>query len=128
MLTLVMGQNGSGKSRFAEKLCCRLGGRLIYIATMQPVGEEGQRRIIKHREQRHGMGFLTLEAPFGPFDGVTGGDTVLLEDLSNLLANRMFIDNSGIDEAYRDVKTLQGQCGELVVVTISGLSPAGGAM
>ena len=47
MLIVVTGVSGSGKSEYAEQICCRLSGdrKKYYIATMQPYGEEGKKRI-----------------------------------------------------------------------------------
>ena len=63
MLILVFGGSGSGKSRFAEGLAS--GGASMerwYIATMQNDGSpETAERIRRHREQRRGHGFHTLE-------------------------------------------------------------------
>ena len=44
MLILVTGVSGSGKSEYAEKICCDLadGEKKYYIATMQPFGAEGR--------------------------------------------------------------------------------------
>ena len=38
MLILITGASGSGKSEYAEKICCELAGsaKKYYIATMQP--------------------------------------------------------------------------------------------
>ena len=43
MLILITGASGSGKSEYAEKICCELAGsaKKYYIATMQPYGAEG---------------------------------------------------------------------------------------
>ena len=61
MLTLIIGGAGSGKSAFAEALVCRLPGKRLYLATMLPHGAESRARIEKHRAQRAGQGFETLE-------------------------------------------------------------------
>ena len=91
-LVLILGPNGSGKSRFAERfLDARAGGARFYSATMLPQTEENARRIAKHRAQRAGLGFQTLERPwFVSGAPVTPGSAVLLEDVSNLLANAIF--------------------------------------
>ena len=41
MLIVVTGVSGSGKSEYAEQICCKLSGdrKKYYIATMQPYGE-----------------------------------------------------------------------------------------
>lgn len=57
MLILVLGGSGSGKSAFAEALTMSFGGTRAYIATMEPFGEEGRRRIERHRLMRKDKGF-----------------------------------------------------------------------
>lgn len=125
MLVLVTGGAASGKSAHAERLLCEAvpPGERLYIAAMQPFGEAAQRRIARHRALREGKGFTTAEhytrlARFVPprrFEGV------LLECLSNLLANEMFSpDGAGeaASQAVLDgVSALETQCNTLVVVT-----------
>ena len=59
----MLGGSACGKSGWAEDLACRLGGPLIYLATMEPWGQEGAERIARHRKARVGKGFSTLEQP-----------------------------------------------------------------
>ena len=102
MLTLIIGGAGSGKSAFAESLCCRLSGRRVYLATMEALDEESRRRAEKHRRQRAPLGFETLECPRAlEAAEIPAGANVLLEDLSNLLANEMFSPNGGGADAVR---------------------------
>ena len=63
MLIIITGVSGSGKSEYAEQICCRLAGdnKKYYVATMQPFGEEGSIRIEKHKRQREGKGLETIE-------------------------------------------------------------------
>ncbi len=69
-----------------------------YVATMEPYGAEGQARIARHRKLRDGKGFMTVECPVHlerlqlPEPGA-----VLIEDLSNLLANEIWSEASGCD-------------------------------
>ena len=60
-VTLVIGAAASGKSAYAESLCLGHDGLRVYLATMEPFGEEGARRIARHRALREGKGFSTLE-------------------------------------------------------------------
>ena len=58
-----------------------------------PADAETAARIEKHRAQRAGKGFGTIEIEreISRLADIAGqGDTVLLEDLSNLLANELF--------------------------------------
>ena len=48
-VTLVIGAAASGKSAYAESLCLGHDGPRVYLATMEPFGEEGARRIARHR-------------------------------------------------------------------------------
>lgn len=94
MIALITGGSGSGKSEMAESFACRRaeGGKLYYFATMRVWGEEGRARVEKHRRQREGKGFETIECPDRLPRGIAGG-VILLECLSNRLANAMFGEN-----------------------------------
>ena len=61
MRALLTGGASCGKSAVAEDLCMGLGGSLVYLAAMRPFGEEGAARVRKHRAQRAGKGFQTVE-------------------------------------------------------------------
>lgn len=123
MLILISGANGSGKSRFAEGLVCRMSEKRRYIATMLCKNEENHIRIEKHRVQRAGKGFITCEEPYSVGAiAVEKNDAVLLEDVSNLLANVIFEKGGGADEVYRDILALEKRCGVLAAVTIGGLN------
>lgn len=120
MLILVMGQNSSGKSAFAEALAVQLRQKRYYIATMLPYGEEGTARVQKHRAERAGQGFITLELPYSVSGWDIPADAVaLVEDVSNLLSNAMF--NRGVSalEVLEDIKLLSRRVDCIIAVTIS---------
>ena len=118
MVILVTGGSGSGKSEFAERLLTLLQKKnRIYIATMQPYGEESLERIRRHQLQRKDRGFTTVEryrdigklAAHKTGTGPAKRDEapeqnvlpphcgVLLECMSNLAANEMF-DTESVSE------------------------------
>ena len=132
MLSIIIGGSGSGKSAFAEELVCRLPGRRLYIATMTARDPESLRRIAKHRRAREGYGFQTLERGMNlagateSGNGFPAGANVLLEDLSNLLANEMFRpEGGGVDAVRAGIKTLADRCENLTVVTNEIFSDGG---
>ena len=125
-LILISGCNDSGKSLFAEQLIAQTRGERYYIATMIPCTQENHRRIEKHRVQREGLGFQTLELPHQVGNApVTTDSVVLLEDVSNLFANAVFEKGNDVDGVCRDIFTLVERCRVLVAVTITGLSAEG---
>ena len=119
MLTIIIGGAGSGKSAFAEAHVCKLTGRKIYLATMLPSDGESQKRVGKHRAQRAGRGFETIERGFDLENAaIPAGANVLLEDLSNLLANEMYEpDGGGMEAVRRGLRHLISACGNLTIVT-----------
>ena len=134
MLYLVTGGSGSGKSEYAEKLAVlnhqKEQGSLYYIATMVSYDEECQERIRRHRVMRKDKGFQTLECfcHLGQIY-VKKNDVVLLECMSNLLANEMYQADGSIKKRGKEadiqlmasilepVLQLKRQAGCHVVVT-----------
>ncbi len=93
MFTLVIGGSASGKSDYAERhvLAMEAEGPRIYIATMEPFGEEARARIERHHAMRRDRGFETIECYRNAGKLVLPeGANVLLEDLGNLTANELF--------------------------------------
>ena len=118
MIVLVTGGSGCGKSVWAEKLIQRWPREnRIYLATMQLEDRESAQRAARHRAQRAGLGFQTLEwgkdlahAP------IPEKSILLLEDLVNWTANEMF-DGGDPDRVVPALKQLAFRCRHLVMVT-----------
>ena len=96
-MILVIGGSGSGKSAYAEKVAleCQKEKRHFYLATMHVFGEEGQKKVQRHKRMRAGKGFVTIEQPTDimqclPALREAGGGVVLLECMSNLTANELY--------------------------------------
>ena len=120
-LILVSGSNDSGKSLFAEELISRCDGPRYYIATMKPQTAENHQRIEKHRRQRKHLHCETLELPFEVANApLKENSVVLLEDVSNLLANVLFEKKGSGSAVLNDILQLKQRCQLLVAVTISG--------
>lgn len=143
MMRLISGGSASGKSAYAEKLACELyeaadePKRLIYLATMRADCDEARARIERHRKQRAGKGFETVEYVketgsavsaegeryFSAVIGQLGNDrVVLLEDLSNMLTVNMFCADGSVNDDADDIimeqiSLLNKNCRELIIVT-----------
>ena len=117
MILLVTGGSGCGKSTWAEEQIAALPGRKVYLATMQVQDDESVRRVARHRAQRSGRGFETIECPkdIGAVR-VDSDSIVLLEDLVNLLANEMF-DGGDVRRVVPALERLARRCRHLVMVT-----------
>lgn len=108
MMYLIIGGSGSGKSAYAEELLFSLpdAGKKYYIATMQVCDEESRRRVQKHRKQREGKKFYTIEQPVHVSGALTqmdaGKKSAMLECVSNLVANEMFAKDIYAEDMYAD--------------------------
>lgn len=121
-IQLILGPNGSGKSLYAESEAVSMGKSLVYLATMVPQNEQNLRRIEKHRIQRRDKGFRTVERDWEIQQiPVTEGDTVLLEDASNLVANGIFGHGGNGRQALEQILALAEKCRRVIVVSIQGL-------
>lgn len=130
MLYIVTGGSGSGKSEYAEKLAVDrhrkeyAGGNLYYIATMYPYDEECFKRIDRHRHMRREKGFSTIEC-YCEISQIKVGrqDVVLLECMSNLLANEMYMEQGGIKK--RDENAMQQMTQEILLPVLALEKEAG---
>ena len=119
MFAMIIGGSASGKSALAERWAAFLPQPRIYLAAMQVFDEESRARVLRHRAMRAGKGFETIEAPTALWNtDLPAGATVLLEDLSNLLANEMFSpEGGGSEAALHGVQSLLARCDNLILVT-----------
>lgn len=129
MIHLIIGGSGSGKSAYAERQAMETSGTRYYIATMEPFGEEGKRRIEKHRAMRAGKGFQTIECchhleqvKLGKTAAESAKDSVaLLECMTNLAANEQFAvggkDEEILDRIWKGIHSLEQQTKLLIIVT-----------
>ena len=137
MFTLVIGGSASGKSDYAERHVLSLGGDgpRIYIATMEPFGEEAQARIARHHAMRRDRGFETIECYRNAGTvRLPENSNVLLEDLGNLAANELFgaelpqaengaeqhtddISAALSERIAAEIDSLRSQCSHLTIVT-----------
>lgn len=126
MFILIGGENNSGKSRTAEQIAALYDLKRIYIATMIPWGEEGRLRVQRHRRQREKLDFVTVEEKYNVARVDAGGALVLLEDISNLLANHVFgEEKNGAPSVQKQISTLNERAEVLIAVTITGLNHEG---
>lgn len=97
MTELIIGGSKSGKSMYSQHRAKQLfsgQGRMIYLATMHPTDQEDQERIQRHVQDRDGWGFETLEWErniAGAAEALHPEDTVLLDSITALLSNEMFV-------------------------------------
>lgn len=148
MLHIVYGGSASGKSSYAESVAMSLQGegRLLYIATMYPykwntteIDPETMQRIERHRAMRADKGFDTVEC-YRHVEHIVAKrqDVLLLECMSNLLANEMYLEpdsNAGSDMAetmspvsnkiVQALVDLSTRVQELVIVTNDVFSDGG---
>ena len=128
MITLVIGGSGSGKSAYAEDLLSEYNKNKYYLATMIVNDQEAEKRVDRHRELRRGKGFETIEcssnidtvAGFLPEDG---SEVMLLECMSNLVANEMFGHSQAKSaeevtaKLLKDIQHLASKLSQLVIIT-----------
>jgi adenosylcobinamide kinase / adenosylcobinamide-phosphate guanylyltransferase len=102
--TLVLGGARSGKSRHAEALAVASGLERIYVATAQAFDDEMRAKIARHREDRAGDGWHTIEEPMALspllMREAQPGRILLVDCLTLWLTNVML--------GERDVKAMTG--------------------
>jgi Adenosyl cobinamide kinase/adenosyl cobinamide phosphate guanylyltransferase len=129
MFILVIGGAASGKSEYAENLAMNLCNKeKTYIATMQSFGEIAQEKIKRHKELRKHKGFKTVEQPdnLHKIPQKDLQETVLIECMSNLMANEMYDCNNEsskvkkidpVQNIVNGIKYIQENSENIIVVT-----------
>lgn len=103
-LVLVTGGARSGKSAYAERRAEELGGSAVtYVATAEPLDEEMERRIARHRSERPAA-WTTVEAPRDAAAAVRAAEdaVVLVDCLTVLASNALLAAEAEGEEAARD--------------------------
>lgn len=103
MRIFISGGSKNGKSTYAEKLAVSISKEkklpLYYVATMIPHDEEDEARILRHRRERAGLGFRTIESGRDVSEAASGKRGVfLLDSVTALLSNEMFREDGSVDE------------------------------
>jgi adenosylcobinamide kinase/adenosylcobinamide-phosphate guanylyltransferase len=92
-ILLVTGGCRSGKSGYAQSRAQAVAGSRVYIATCPVVDEEMNRRIERHRQDRAGKGWETIEEPLAVADAIRAASrhaVVLVDCLTLWITNLMF--------------------------------------
>jgi adenosylcobinamide kinase/adenosylcobinamide-phosphate guanylyltransferase len=134
MMVFISGGVRSGKSKVAERYARKLAvpeSSFHYIATANADDEEMKQRIAHHQKQREKqlMPWTTWEQPVC-LDELVGSfakeDVVLLDCLTNWLANELFRDDSWKEETlcfrkaaymWETLQRLAGACKALIIVS-----------
>ena len=126
MNILIVGGNKSGKSSFAQKIALTLPHKkgLFYLATMLPCDCEDLSRIEHHRADRAGLPFQTLEyfRRAGRAQRyMKEGTTLLLDSVTSLLSNEMFLQGQfvfgALEVVWKELVPLLDAPGNAVIVS-----------
>ena len=132
MIYLITGGAACSKSSYAEDILMKLPGRKYYIATMHNDGSsEMLKRVIRHKELRQNKGFETIELETDIAgakniikENSLNGESdekvsVILECMSNLLANEMYISNreDASDYILDSIKEVSASVDNIVIVS-----------
>ena len=128
MKIFISGGCKNGKSAYAQLLALKMrkpGAPMYYLATMIPADGEDEARIARHRHERGGYGFETVEAGRDVFAAIKKCDkqgAFLLDSATALLANEMFLpDGRTVPDAYikvaHDIAEVLEMTGDIIIVS-----------
>lgn len=129
MNTFISGGCKNGKSMYAQELAREMANQkevpLYYIATMIPKDFEDDNRVIRHREERDGWGFQTVEQGKDICECLNEVDpkgVFLLDSVTALLENEMFDTNGNVNlvagnKVKKDLLEFAKRTGETIFVS-----------
>jgi adenosylcobinamide kinase/adenosylcobinamide-phosphate guanylyltransferase len=93
---LILGGARSGKSSFAQQMAGKLGQRVLFVATGEPLDDEMQARISEHKKSRP-REWRTIETPGNVTEQIKkhvfDADVVLIDCLTLLVSNLLSTDS-----------------------------------
>lgn len=114
----MIGGARSGKSRLAQRLAALAPGPRTYLATAQAGDAEMAARIDRHRQDRAGGAWRTVEAPHDMPAALAGSAGVVLVDCLTLwLANRMLAGADPAAEGAALLAALDAHAGPVICVS-----------
>jgi adenosylcobinamide kinase / adenosylcobinamide-phosphate guanylyltransferase len=127
MIVLIVGGAKSGKSMLGQHIAKEIesiNGKLYYVATMKPFDKEDLKRIENHLLERKDWGFETIEQDKNIeniLKYIEKEDTLLIDSLTSLVTNEMFIDNNFVlevqEKILNEVKLISNKTSNVVIVT-----------
>lgn len=130
MIVFISGGCKNGKSFYAQRIARELYrqnplGGLYYLATMRPTDGEDRQRISRHRAEREGWGFTTVEQAENIAECLGKAHpsgTFLLDSTTALLANEMFMPDGSFhpevtEKIIDELALVCKSVGNLVVVS-----------
>ena len=131
MKIYVSGGAKNGKSTFAQNKAVELAKKdnlpLYYVATMIARDNEDIERVLRHRKERRGLGFKTIEV--GPevswiFEDFSEKGVFLIDSITALLANAMFpndmlrgFNENAADDVIQDLTTFLDKAEHVIMVS-----------
>ena len=119
MNVFISGGAKNGKSSYAQDLAVKMAKEkrspLYYVATMIPHDDEDRARVERHRRDRNGMGFKTIECGKNIEKELEGRNGVfLIDSVTALLSNEMFRSDGTVDTeaSIRIAEELKRLCGK----------------
>lgn len=126
MRIFISGGCKNGKSTHAQRLAkkqCAPEKPLYYLATMVPKDAEDLERIKRHRDERAGWGFETVEV-CGSLtnEQILKNGSILLDSVTALLSDAMFLPDGTVDmDAHlrleKELLALVDACPDMVIVS-----------
>ena len=121
----ITGGAKNGKSSLGQRAACdvarREGLSLYYVATMIAVDDEDRARIARHRADRQGLGFTTLEQGRDLAGLAEKSGFYLVDSVTALLANLMFppdgFDPAAPEKAAADLLAFLDRAGGAVLIS-----------
>ena len=124
MVVFISGGVKSGKSSRALKLAREWQKPVSFVATAEALDDEMRKRIERHKAERAGGGFTTVEEPLDLAAALTkSGEYVLVDCLTmwvnNIMYYRREAEFTGMLDAF--IEGMRGKDGVIVVSNETGL-------